>query len=291
MNLKTSIIVITTTVALLGTSAAIYEYIQTPPESKALADAERERDQLRNEIGRLRQTAASPHGSKPQSEQGPAQAAPPGGDHNPMGGVFALLANPRFAKMSEISTEISLDRQYGGFFKSLNLTDAQIEQVKKLLAEQRMVMFDTMVAAHDQGIDPRTDPNGFFQAVKSAQSSINTEIGAVIGQDGYAAYQAYQGTVPARNTIQLLQQSLGYTADPITEQQATALVPILSGAPQPFSANNPFFVLNQDMGLTSLNEQTLTQLQGILSPAQVQAFQNVVKQQGALFQARQQAGP
>jgi hypothetical protein len=45
------------------------------------------------------------------------------------------------------------------------------------------------------------------------------------------------------------------------------------------------------MGLTSLNEQTLTQLQGILSPAQVQAFQNVVKQQGALFQARQQAGP
>jgi hypothetical protein len=217
-----------------------------------------------------------------------------GGDHSSTTGLAAFLetmSNPQFQNLSAVQAEVRLDSQYAALFKELNLPPDQLQQFKKLLVEKQMVAFDAMAAAKQQGIDPATDPQGFFQSIGEAQKNVDQQIAGAIGEDGYAKFQAYVQSLPARNTTDLVQQSLSYTAAPLTADQSRQLTQILTTNAPPLARDaNAFGPINAGMGVTALTEQAVAQAQGILQPNQLQALISVVRQQQQLLQAQRQMG-
>lgn len=97
--------------------------------------------------------------------------------------------------------------------------------------------------------------------------------------------------MPARNTAILLTQALSYTSTPLTDAQTESVIQILTqdGSP-PLPPDNPFAVLNGDLGVVKLNDQGLAQLQGVLSAPQVQALQEKIQQQQQVLAARERMG-
>src|SRR5947209_7896017 len=148
--------------------------------------------------------------------------------NSPMAAMMALLNNPVFQKQTELLAKVRLDGQYSALFKSLSLLPPQIEQLKALLVEKEMVGFDSMAAAQQHGIDAVSDPQGFFRAVAEAENTVDSQISALLGPDGFSQFQRYQETVPARNTAHLLSQALSYTETPLSEVQSEAVVQALS---------------------------------------------------------------
>lgn len=233
---------------------------------------------------------ASPSAARPVSTNPPVAAAatPP---KSGLTAVLELFDNPAMQQQNSIQAQSRIDLQYGALFKSLQLNADQVEQFKRLLVEKQMVGFDSMSAAHQQGIDIATDPKAFFQVVAEAVKSIDTQISTLLGSAGFTEFQQYQASVPARNTTNLLSQALSYTATPLTDTQAVAVTQMLAtyGTPA-LPPGNPFTVLNGDLGVVQLNEAGLGQLQTILAPAQLQTLQAKIQLQQQLLAARKRMG-
>jgi RNA polymerase sigma factor (sigma-70 family) len=207
------------------------------------------------------------------------------------GALLDLFGNPGMQKQTSIQTKIRLDSQYGALFKELGLPPSQLEQLKNLLVEKQMVGFDSMSAAHDQGLDPYVDPRGFMEAVGAAVKTVDNQIATLIGAPHYEKLLEYQKTVPARNTANSLQQALSYTESPLTDDQANRLVNVLGQHGHSLlPPDNPFAVINSDLGIVKLDEQGLLQAQSFLSSAQIAVLKEKIQQQSQLAQARQSMG-
>ncbi len=290
---------VATVVALCSLAAAFHEYRHARLAELALADAVRARPAPRIEEA----TPTKPPVNQPDSHAGQPQTQPvnagqsgatattAGRPKNTFSALLNLLDNPIMQKQTEILAKMRLDSQYSAFFKNLNLTPAQVDQFKNLMVEKEMVGFDSMSAAHQQGIDGNSDPKAFFQVVAQAEKAVDDQVAALLGPSGYGQYQQYQQTIPARNTSNLLSQALSYTSTPLTDAQADGVIRVLTqyGTP-PLPPGNPFAVLNGDLGVIKLNEQGLAQIQGILSAPQVQVLQGKMQDQLQLLQTRARMG-
>jgi hypothetical protein len=196
--------------------------------------------------------------------------------------LFEAMNSPQLA----LTAKLQLDNQYAPLFRNLQLTPDQTEQFKNLLLEKRAALVDAMTAAQDQGLDPTTDPRGFYMAVVNAEQPINVQIGNLLGAAGVTQYQQYVQELPAQTTTHLLQQTLSYTATPLTDAQASGLTQILAQY-SPAAVPEPFALLNTDLGVTTFTPQALTAAQSLLSGPQLQALQAQIAQQQKLLAARQ----
>jgi hypothetical protein len=223
--------------------------------------------------------------------------------------MMALLQSPEVQKLLAIQQKSQLDARYATLFKNLNLSPEQLEKFKGLLLERQASRMDVMAAARDQGIDPRTDQKGFRALMDSAQADIDTSIKAAIGDNAFAQYKSYEQTAPQRGTVNQLQQSLSYTATPLTSEQSDKLVQILAQTvPQRVAAANGQPAAAGDTGgggggrlqfmggglgggggggqTSPITNETITLAQGVLTAPQVAALQQL--QQAQL--AQQQVG-
>lgn len=276
------------TVASLAT--AVHQYRQARNAEQALADALHARSSLS-----LPGTVAikeEPSDATPTTKPEPTHSATtvPAAPAKPANGFAALmdmLGNPAIQKQALMSAKVRLDGQYAAFFKNVGLTSDQVEQFKNLIIEKQMVGFDSMTVARQNGIDPGTDPQSFFRAVMEAEQTVDAQIATLLGADGFSRFQQYQETIPARNTSALLEQALSYTVTPLTSEQTNRVIQILTQyGTSPLPVNNPFSVLNSDLGIIQLNEKGLGELQGILSALQIQVLQAKVQEHEQLLLAR-----
>jgi len=166
---------------------------------------------------------------------GPQEAGDgPGGDGGPdrRGGRFgafaALSGNPEFQKLLAIQMKGRISATYGALFKSLNLSPEQLTQFQSLLADRQQAMMDTMQAAREQGINPREDPDGFKTLMSQTLAQSDQSIQQALGDAGFQQYQQYQQTLPERNTVNTLQQSLSYTQTPLTDDETNAMINLLA---------------------------------------------------------------
>ncbi len=234
------------------------------------------------------------------------RAGPDGGPPGPQGRrgfggrIEAMMGNPEFQRLASIQAKARLDGSYAALFKALSsgaagaaLTPEQLDQFKNLLVQKQQALMDAVQVARDQGLDPRTDRQAFGQAVAAAQAAVDQQIQAALGDTGYAAYQQYEQTMPQRNTVNQVEQSLSYTATPLTDAQANQLVQILaqdqpqragSGAASTGANLRSLFNQNAPAPITT---QALTDAQGILSQPQLQALQQVQQAQQAQAQLMQ----
>lgn len=262
---------------------------------KRLTDAQKRLKAAQDEIAALRSRSwrGATAGMIDEPGSGPSSPA----DRRPgpgaqAGGFLGMLNNPQAQQLMAIQMKGMLDARYAALFKSLNLTPQQVDQFKNLMVQKQQAMMDAVAAAREQGIDPRTDPAGFKQALVEAQASTNDQIKTALGDAGYAQYQQYEQTLPQRNTVNQLQQSLSYTPTPLTDDQANQLVQVLAqNSPAGTGGGNLFASLRAGPG--GLNQTgpvtaaALTQAQGVLSAPQIQALQQIQQQQAAQAQMQQ----
>ena len=151
-----------------------------------------------------------------------------------------LMSKPEVQAMVSLQQKAAIEARYATLFKNLNLPSEQIEKLKTLLAERSTTMQDIMSVAHDQGINPRENPDAFRKLVADAQNEINNSIKSVIGDQGFAQLNTYELTLPQRNIVNELQQRLSYTSTPLTAAQAEQMVQILANnTPQPTASSSP----------------------------------------------------
>jgi hypothetical protein len=233
---------------------------------------------------------------------GPGQDGP-GAGAGRRGGRFGpwadMAANPEFQKLLSIQMRGRINQTYGALFKQLNLTPDQLAQFQGMLADKQQALMDVMQAAREQGINPREDPDGFKTLVNQALTQTDAQIEQALGPADYAQYQQYQQTLPERNVVSTLQQQLGYSQTPLSDDQASAMIsllaqnqPVRSGGGTAGTGNGgeggpgPMALMNGG-GNAKVTDATLAQASGILSAPQVAALQQIQEQQQAQQQMQQ----
>jgi hypothetical protein len=147
--------------------------------------------------------------------------------------IRELMNKPEVQAMVTVQHKAAVEARYAPLFKNLNLPADQIEKLKTLLADRSTTMQDVMIAAREQGLNPRENPEAFRKVVADAQNQVNDAIKSVIGDQGFAQLTNYEQTLPQRNVVNELQQRLSYTSTPLTAAQAEQMVQILANnAPQ-----------------------------------------------------------
>jgi hypothetical protein len=230
----------------------------------------------------------------------PAANGPGAGFRGNRFNAFAELSKtPEFQKLLAIQMQGRLSATYGALYKSLNLSPDQLAQFQGLLADKQQAMMDVLQAAREQGINPREDPDGFKTLMNQAVEQVDSSIQQTLGDAGYATYQAYQQTLPERNTVNSLQQQLSYSQTPLTDDEANQMVALLAQN-QPQRTGNgtagtgnggdtgpgPMALINGG-GTAKVTADAIAQASGVLSAPQVAALQQIQQQQQA--QAQMQA--
>ncbi len=140
----------------------------------------------------------------------------------------AMFDSPLAQRVMQQQQKLALDSRYAPLFKALNLPPDKLDKFKSLLLDKQTAVQDVMAAAFDQGIDPRANGGEVRKMIASAQAEIDTNLKALLGDDAFAQYDQFQRTQPQRNVVNQLQQSLSYTAAPLSTAQADQLVAILT---------------------------------------------------------------
>lgn len=220
------------------------------------------------------------------------------GGPGPGGRMAALLNNPEFAQAMALQQKAALDGRYADLFRRLKLSPAQIERLKDLLVERQSVAMDVMTVAREQGLDERDSRDQLRKLMQETEAGVNAEIEALLGADGYAAYQSYEQTQPQRNAVSQLETRLSYSSVPLTDAQAEQLVRILaatSATPNPgggaalnliAAAGRAGANITQVAGVaiggtTIVTDAAIAQAQTVLAPAQVEALKQIQAEQQA----------
>jgi hypothetical protein len=300
-------------------------------------DLEKLNRELQDELAALRATQ-SPDGVAPAvatAEERPAEGrrggfrGGPGGraQQQQLNSLRDLVTKPEVQALMRVQQQAAVDARYAALFRNLNLAPDQLNKLKTLLADRQTTLQDVMLAARDQGIEPRTDPAAFRKLVSDTQEALNNNIRSLLGDSGFTQLQTYEQTLPQRNVVNDLQQRLSYTDTPLTPNQADQLVQILA-ANAPARANNApndptrpgpqiriaagggpvdvggmlagafggpggnVFTAVADVGgrggaTAPVTQNAVNQAQSILAPTQVSALQQIQQQQQAQQQLQQ----
>jgi hypothetical protein len=267
---------------------------------KQLADARKTIRSLQDRLAAMRgrralgADGAADAGADPENA---ANAARRGGRW----GMFGELAgNAEFQKLLAIQMKGRISQTYGPLFKALNLSPDQLAQFQSLLADKQQALMDVMQAAREQGINPRTDPDGFKTLVDQAVAQVDTNIQQALGDSGYQQYQQYQQTLPERNVVNTLQQQLSYTQTPLTDDEASAMISLLqqnqpqragsgtSGTNTGGETGGPsLMALVNGGGNARVTNDAITQASSLLSAPQIAVLQQIQEQQQAQQQMQQ----
>jgi len=266
---------------------------------KRLWAAEKRRHEL--ELA-LAARSAGPDAGGPETNGEAGENARPGrrdgrGRDAMANNFMAMMDKPEIQKLMAVTQRAALDGRFSSLFKSLNLTPAQLEQFKNLLVDKQTAITDALAAARAQGINPRTDPEDFQKLVADAQAESDASIKATLGDAGYAQYQQYQQTLPQRNVVNQLSQSLSYTNTPLTNDQSEQLIQILAANTPSTNTNgnNTRATVAAAFGVgfggammnTPITNSAITQSATVLAPSQVQALQQLQATQQAQSQLSQ----
>jgi hypothetical protein len=260
---------------------------------KRLVDAEHRAHDLQNQLDAL-QARTGNEDVPPDDPQAVADNGGRRGRNGRMRGPEAfqsMMNDPKVAQLMNNREKLMLDSSYAALFKSLtqgangtNMTPEQLDAFKNLLVEKQNTLRDVMMTARAQGITDRSEIN---QLEKTAQADVDAQLQSTLGDAGYQQYQEYEKTLPQRNLVNQLSQSLSYTSTPLNDSQSQQLIQILadnSKSPSNSQIRNALGFGGGPGGFgggVTISDAAVTQAQNVLSPAQLQALTILQAQQKA----------
>lgn len=173
------------------------------------------------------------------------------------------------ARLTGLHASAKIQRQYGPFFRQLNLSPEKAAAVTQLLVDKKQAANDLAAGALKGGDDVVNNPEDFGDLVSAAKQGVEDQIKSLLGDSDYAAYQAYNRSLGRSNAIQQLQQSLANSGAPLSHDQVEQL-------DQTMQKNN----------VGHLNQKVINQSKPFLTPVQTQVLQNQLAEQKAAARLR-----
>ena len=203
---------------------------------------------------------------------------------------MAALDNPAIQKVMVATMKSSLDQRYGGLFRQLKLSPAELEKFKDLLTERQMSSLDVMRVAQQQGINPGTNGADLAKLMGKAQSDVDDSIRGLIGDQRFQQYQDFNQNIASYTLLDTIERRLSYTNAPLQPSQSDSLLRVLVETSQPTpgvpAALNGFV---QSMAGTSplvaamtsrpLSNDTIARAQTVLTPAQAEVLTQIQAEQ------------
>ena len=245
MNSAKNLALVVLALAAVGGAVLAWRQQMELQTLRAAALGGDDRDELKRRAMAAEQRAASLEGAlaaaqdklneakaasvaKAEPAKRPDAAGPMGDMRAMMSAAANMMNNPEVQKMMALRQKAALDQNYATLFKHLGLPSDKLDRLKQLMVERQQVSSDVFSAAVQQGLDPMQNRRELAKLTADGQAKVDGEIKSLLGSDGYANYQNYQTTLPQRNLVNQLQQSLSYTPTPLSETQAEQLVQILA---------------------------------------------------------------
>ncbi len=184
-----------------------------------------------------------------------------------------------------------LDLFYQPLFKTLNLSEARLDQFKNLLVEKQLAGLEVNEAMQttgirQEGIEPAERNNLFYQSVFDAQRSIDGEIKEFLTAPEYAQFLDYTEDLVPWIAVNALAQVLQSTVTPLTDEQASRLVVLLRGSrPKPRVPFSLSILFGSGLFPTTranpVTGQVFERAGAVLSLPQMDALRQVQQQWGA----------
>jgi DNA repair exonuclease SbcCD ATPase subunit len=140
-----------------------------------------------------------------------------------------MREDPNFQRAMLERSKSSIERNYAGLFRALDLDEEGVEILKTLLAERSMM---ERQAAFQRRAD-LDDPEALLKAELSLEKNlaqIDRSLAEVLGEEKYATYDYYRDTLPQRQSVDELARRLSYSGTPLTEERAEVLVGVMAEA-------------------------------------------------------------
>lgn len=197
------------------------------------------------------------------------------------------LENPATQKMMASSMKASLDQRYGGLFRQLKLSPAELEKLKDLLTERQMSAIDAMNAARTQGVSLAGVP----ALVSKVQEDVDGSIRTLLGDERFNRYQDFNQNIASYSLLDQIERRLSYTNAPLQPAQSEALLRVLvetaptagAGPGTVVVGNNAAFVGAAPMigmgGQSQISEATLARAGTVLDPAQTEVLRQLQTEQ------------
>lgn len=277
---------------LIGLRAAALNPKERAEWQQRLWDAEKRRAELEKQ---LEGNAVAGRGEAPNAT-GPGETMPDSvivqntGRGSGRARFAAMMEQPEVQRLMAMQQKAALDSRYAALFKSLALTPDQLDKLKNLLVDKSTAMADVMMAAREQGINPRQDREAFRQLVEETQADIDATIRSTLGETAFAQYQDYERTLPQRSIVDQLEQRLSYSSTPLTAEQSSQVLALLAST-QPATNTNAGPEINLagrgplgpfiGRGTAAITDQALQQSAGILAAPQIEALRQLQQEQQA----------
>lgn len=285
---------------------ALNQYIQVLEGS--IADLTRERDEAQSLVSKQEQRAGDLERNLRDTEVKLANALKPQAigvtkkEPDQKSGKFFLAEMMKSPEMRGIVKQqqiAQLDLFYGGLFKKLDLSGADLEDFKNLLAERLQVESEFALQAMGGDGVPK-DAHAAQMGFKDSRKAIDTKIKTFLnnGQD-YLMYQSWEQSKPERMLLSVGLSAFSAQGEPLSSAQEEQLVIAMMGArmrrsnipdltkPENLAPEN----LSQEMidkVLVSYDEQAqevAAAASVFLSPGQLEALKAMQQQQKALQDA------
>jgi hypothetical protein len=212
-----------------------------------------------------------------------------------------LLNRPEVRELLLNQQKAGLDGRYAALFRKLGLSGEALEKFKNLLVQKQSTMAEVMMEARNQGLTGRENRDELRQLAEQLQAEADADIRAAIGESAYAQYKNYETTLPQRSVASQLEQRLSYSGSPLHPAQVDQLVQILhdtatanANQSRTGSTVTPVIAFAGQGGVfsaagsTRITDAAIAQAKGILAPAQLEALQNLQREQQAAAQLAQQ---
>jgi len=181
------------------------------------------------------------------------------------------LQNPKIYAMIKDEFKCRLDAPYGKLYRELNLPPATLQKLRDLLAEKELNMVESYKVAESAKI-----PLG-AKGLAALRDDADGSIRQLLGDAAYADYKFYETTLPARNHVNGLEESLSYRSEPLTSDQYNALVESLSLSTDPkLNPANGAWMGNFSPDIT---RESLEIAHDILTPSQFAVYRKAYDMQ------------
>jgi hypothetical protein len=276
---------------LIGLRAAALNPRERAEWQQRLWDAEKRRADLERQLegNAVAARGETTNATNPGETMPDAPVVQNAGRGSGRGRFAAMMEQPEVQRLMAMQQKAALDSRYAALFKSLALTPDQLDKLKNLLVDKSTAMADVMMAAREQGINPRQDREAFRQLVEETQADIDATIRSTLGETAFAQYQDYERTLPQRSIVEQLEQRLSYSGTPLTSEQSNQVLAILASSQAATTASGPEINLAGrgplgpfvGRGSAAITEQALQQSAGVLAAPQIEALRQLQQEQQA----------
>ena len=232
-------------VALIAIGSAIYEANIAGDRSEMLAKANTDRADLQNRLAAAtRQLNALTPGGGPlggssglNSRQADRVKTPTGNSSPFAPEVEKVLDHPELRKLYLQKLALKTKADFGGFFASAGLTQAQLDAFAQLVTARESANLDLFASLKSQSL---LSPDGLTpEGAQAAQALISKEAGKIaadfslgmddlLGTDINAQLKQYADGIGSRTAANQLAVQLASTNAPLTTQQTNQLAQIVS---------------------------------------------------------------